>query len=342
MTKIKTIAVTILVAMTMSVSSAMAVPLPGVNIVTVPANSDAYVSIAFTPTAAATFAVNTVTGSGVTVSGTPLKAGAYNNIYYVRLTSGSGKGLWSTITSNTTNTLVFADTSFLGSISPGDTFNIYPHATLGNTFKDGLEGTLFKKSASSAIRSTEILFPDTTSAGINKAPTEKYYYFKLEWRKVGALASDNYNDKVIPPQQYFIIRNNNNANPLKFITHGIDMPITLAALVPTGSVKNDMASASGSPKILRLKDLNLGGTPAFKTSTSTAIRQDELKVFTNGPSGINRAPDVTYYYYNNAWRKVGALATDGFDGAILPPGAAMIIRKASGTPATNQWTEPLL
>jgi uncharacterized protein (TIGR02597 family) len=87
-----------------------------------------------------------------------------------------------------------------------------------------------------------------------------------------------------------------------------------------------------------LNNLNLGGTAAFVTSTSTlaAGRRDQLLVFSNASVGQNKAPATTYYYNGGIWKKNGAGNTD-FGTDIIPAGVGFIIRKYTGTGATANW-----
>lgn len=114
----------------------------GYNSVEVPANSDVLVSVPFNQTLVSTHTVDTKTAGGVTVTDT-LTVNAFANTFLVRFTSGNGKGLWSTISSNTANELVFQNTAILADVSVGDTFSVYPHQTLATVFPDGLQGKSF-------------------------------------------------------------------------------------------------------------------------------------------------------------------------------------------------------
>lgn len=312
----------------------------GYNSVEVPANSDVLVSVPFNQTLVSTHTVDTKTAGGVTVTDT-LTVNAFANTFLVRFTSGNGKGLWSTISSNTANELVFQNTAILADVSVGDTFSVYPHQTLATVFPDGLQGKSFLKSASLASRSTEILVPNTTSVGINKSASNTYYFFNNEWRRVGSAPTQNFNNTVLSPEGYFVLRNNS-TSVLKFITLGSVLRTELARFVPTESAQNDVPAVSGRPRKMRLAELGLGGTPAFATTTSLASRKDELQVFDNSAAGINKSAAATYFYFNNAWRKIGASPATSFNNELIDVGAAMVIRKASGVVGTAKWTQPPL
>lgn len=340
LTKIKVkVMATALMMLALTVQSVIAesINVVGYNRVDVAANTDVLVSVPFIQNSEGTFTVTAVTGTGVTVADT-LGVDAYAATYYVRFTSGAAKGRWSTITSNTVNDLVLENNTFLPDITIGDVFEIIPHLTLDKVFPDALEGRSFEKSASLFNRSTEVLIPNTASVGINKAASATYYYYNDEWRKVGAAPTISFNDVVVSPEEYFVIRNRSDKK-LTFVISGNVPAMTLVCDLPKETQKNDIAAVSGRPIAMKLSQLGLGGTAAFTTTTLLFNRQDELMVFDNDAAGINKAAAATYFYYDGAWRKVGASPTTSFDDELVSPGAALIIRKASGAAGTVTWTQ---
>ena len=308
----------------------------GFTKVTVPASSDVLVSVPFTAAPAATMTVTGKDGTSLTVGDT-LTANQYATTYYIRMTSGTAEGRWSTVTSNTTSTLVLTDTSFLSDVANGDTFKVFAHATLDGVFPAELKGRAYEASASLLARKTEVLVP-SSNPGINKSAGATYYYYNNAWRKVGASPAVNQGGTVLSPDSYFIVRNNGGTQ-LTFVSAGTVQAIALARVIPTDTSKNDVPAVTGRVTPVTLAQLGLGGTAAFQTSTSILTRKDELLVFDNGATGINKSAAATYFYYNGAWRKVGASPATSFDGEVLPAGAAVIIRKAAGTAGSSTWTQ---
>ena len=337
--KVKLYATTAVALLALAVHSANAEETVGYNHLVVPANTDVFLTAPFTQDAAGTFTVVAVTGSGVTVAG-PLNVDEFAGAFYVRFTSGGGNGLWSTVTGNTAMELTLQDPSILASVSAGDTFIVFPHETLETAFPDGMESVSYEASAALFNRSTEILVPDTSSVGINKSAAATYYYLNGDWRRVGSSPLVSFNDTILPPQQYFVHRNGSD-NELTFLTLGNVAAIPVARLLGTQAQDNDVAGGAGFPTKLTLADLNLGGTDAFVTTTVVFNRQDELLVFDNTSPGINKAAAATYFYFNGAWRRVGASPATSFDDEVLDPGSALLIRKAGGTPKTSTWSQPV-
>jgi uncharacterized protein (TIGR02597 family) len=318
----------------------------GFATIPVPANTDVVASVPFAKAALATFAVTTTTGTGITITGT-LPVDGYATVFYIRMTSGSANGRWSTISSNTASTFELVDTSFLGSVAAADTFVVVPHQTLAKVFPPELLGYSYSASTSSTVHTFEVLLPDS-AVGINKAPVETYYYRTVAgvaaWRKFGAAASANFDSTVLVPGSYFTLRNLN-ATPLTYLTSGETLTSRQQATgIKTEAVQNDIPVSTNNGVEVRLLDLNLGGTSAFLNSTSSTTHTDELLVFDNAATGFNKAPVKTYYYRqignNAAWRLFGDAAAADHSSDKIPAGAGILLRKGGGTPGSNDWVQP--
>lgn len=334
--KMKASAITAAMLLALTAQVVSAADAVGYNALTVPTNSDVLVSVPFTKDAVGSFAVSSVTADGVTVTNT-LTVNAYTNGYYVRFTSGGGAGLWSTISANGTGGFTLANTNALTGVTAGNTFKVYPHQTLATVFPDGMEGVSFKKSASSLNRSTEILVPNTTTVGLNKAASATYYYTSGQWRKVSG-GTVNCDNTVLSPQEYFVLRNKS-TNTLTYVASGNVEALAVGRSVSTQTAKNDIAAVSGRPIAMTLAELGLGGTVAFETSANSLNRKDELQVFNNSATGYNKGALATYYYTSGHWRKVGGGTTNYENERVITPGAALIIRKAAGIAGAAQWNQ---
>jgi uncharacterized protein (TIGR02597 family) len=66
----------------------------------------------------------------------------------------------------------------------------------------------------------------------------------------------------------------------------------------------------------------------FIASSSPGSRETEL-LFYNTNTGINRAPSSSYYFFNGAWRKVGASSSTSFDNTLIYPDTYFIQRNKS-------------
>ena len=317
-----------------AIASAGAADMVGWNKYTVQPNSDVLVTLPFTRNVAGTYAVTGKTASAINVAAT-LTTDQYKDVYYVRFTSGSAVGRWSTITTNSASALTLGDASFLGDVATGDTFNVYPHHTLSSVFPDSMEGVSFLKTPM-FVRNTEIIIPSTTGAAINRSGAEIYYFAGDRWTMVGGGFTNNSDDVVLSPQEYFIIRNNDASKTLTFVTTGKVEAAALARSVAREGTQNDVIACTGRPTQITLSELNLGGSAAFAT-TLGFIRSDELLVFDNSTVGKNKSASAIYFFQGDHWRKVGG-GLASFDNELLPAGAALVIRKAANAGTAVTWT----
>ena len=310
----------------------------GYNRITAPANSDVIVGVPFNQQAIGEYAVASVTGTGLTVAGSPWTAGAYNNLYYVRMTSGTADGRWATVSSNTANELVLADTSFLGDLAVGDTFALYPHQTLSKVFPDGLAGRSFIASTGSGfglqIKTRVLLW--TPTVGTNQSPAQTYYFHESgQWRTLAGANADN---TVIAPNAVMVVRNSEDRE-LEYVVQGSVHLDAQAQVLQTHASPDDTYTFTGRPVPVKLKELGLGGTPAFQSSTGSGfglVIKDKLLVFNNAATGTTKAPVATYYYHESGqWR---TLAGANADDVEIGPSAGMVIRKIAGTPGDDVWT----
>lgn len=71
---------------------------------------------------------------------------------------------------------------------------------------------------------------------------------------------------------------------------------------------------------------------SFIASTSSLSRQTEILIFDDTVTGTNRAASAIYFFYNSAWRKVGASIATSFDNTIIYPDSYFMQRnKAAAT-----------
>ncbi len=316
----------------------------GYNKIVVPKDADVIVSVPFVNKAEATFTVNGTGGNSVSVTG--LAADTFEaGTYVVRFTSGDATGFWSTISANPVGALTLEDTSFYAKIAIGDEFKVYKHQTLGQVFPDRLESLSFVSSVKHPTfpiietYKTQVLVFAGAPSGINKAPQATYFYYNNAWRKFGDLAT-NYDDTILRPDSYFIVRNENHDDQLIYLPDGIVSTVPVAKELVSG-LENDVL-VGGRAVPVKLRELGLGGTDAFEDSvkhpTFPIIETygDLLLVFSKTGSVLNRAPTATYFHYNGAWRKFGDLNTN-YDNAVIGASEGYIVRKSSQGSGSYIW-----
>lgn len=306
--------------------------------ISAPATTDTPISPVFARDTIWRSTVSSVSGAIITVSGTPnwttdsLAPGA--NTYYVRLTSGALKGHFLTITNNATGSVTVDGAGLdLTSLVAGDTLEIAPYWTLGTLYPAGDAGTKFIASSSPLARQTELLLFDASSTGINRAPSASYFFYNNAWRKVGASISSSFDNTVIFPDSFFIQRNKAAATTV--ILTGRVMPTFVSTILEgVASKQNDNYMGLAYPVDITLTRSGLASS-GFATSDSPLNITDRLLLFDPAQTGINRAPAATYYYYNSAWRKVGASVSTDYGSTVIPAGSGFIIRKATNGSSTT-------
>ncbi len=337
--KLKTGAIKAAAALQTAVLLAMAAhtagAVGGFNEIIVPADSDAMVSIPFTQTAIGAFTAGAVAGSVVTVSDT-LTADAYAPVdgfarYYVRITGGTGEGLWSTINANGTHSFTLANATVAAKISAGDTFIVYPHQTLASLFPAGHEGVSFISAGDEGINptATVVLIKDI-SVGTDKAAARvcvhqgQYGWLDGDFSSVDGL--------VLEPGTFVQIRNASAAQALDIFVSG-DVPDTkLASALITSTSDNDLYLVNPFPVDVRLDQLGLEN---WASSIDGTTFNGQVLLYDNAATGTDKSASVICYY------QIGDCWYDGdfnnANGLIIPAGMGVVLRDSSGVAGNGVW-----
>jgi uncharacterized protein (TIGR02597 family) len=329
----------------------------GATVVKVPANSDAVVSVPFVGKAIGSFTVSAKPGQDqLTLDTAP---GTLSGPHYVRVTGGSAKGLWATISSVAGTTVVLqGGNNVFADLAVGDTVVIFPHNTLADALPATKLGSAFLRSdlnpaTGNIIFATQvILWTDTP--GLDQAPTEKFVYLDLPQY---GLAAGWYTTSLAPaggtviaPDAAMVIRNPSD-KALYFTAGGlVDLNDHGKKLTQYTTTVDDVYTSTARPVARKLKDLGLGGTAAFVNSTldgsGNLVFGDQLIVFDNTAAGVNKAPTLKYIYLDlPAYGLAAGWYTTSFAPAgdvMVKPSTGMVIRKASANQqTTNTWTNTL-
>lgn len=270
-----------------TVSAAEAV---GYNVVTVPANSDVLVSVPFNNNVEASFTVDSVTGTGITVN-EALSADTYDSSYYIRVIDGAGEGLWSTITANGSGGLTIAD-DLSGYVANGDTFRVYAHHTLATVFPSGMYGVSY-------TNLTQVLIYENNLAAMsqNKAASKTAVYVAASGNWFGAGVNNN---SVLAPETQFIVRNTSGSE-LTLLNSGDVPDYNASMLIAAGG---DVVVGSGYPVDVSLNGSGLEG----------AFRQ--VLFFDNAQVSQNKAASKTAVYNAGSWFGTGASESIGASEAV--------------------------
>jgi uncharacterized protein (TIGR02597 family) len=311
----------------------------GINRVTLPGTSDSIVCASFARPDAAAGLVLGVSGNRVTFKGAPgwsdnqfVAGGAVTDSFYLLVGSGPKEGANYFITANDANSVtVDLEGDTLTGLAADHRLSIVPHWTLATLFPGGAG---VHASPSPGERRTEILFPNFNSTGINASASRTFYFWSGSWREVGQGMAVRDNE-IVFADNYFIVRHNF-PTATEWVSQGQVVPVRLVTWLGVNAAgKRDNYLGLERPVAVTLGASGLVASGAFAASPSPGNRTDELLVFDNGVARQNKSAAATYYYWNGAWRKVGAGSASFDDTPVFAPGQGFVIRKnaAASAPA---------
>ena len=343
----------------LSVGQTVSTPVVGFVKTTLAAGSDTVIAPQVLRPSELNSAVSGVSSTGsqatLTLSGTTLTANQFQydansqpKTYFALVTAGNLAGTYFMVASNTTSSItVNLDGLTVGS-SDVTSIEVRPCWTLATLFPAADANVSFTPSASAggAARRTTILFPNITGAGINRAPASTYFFNNAtgvqDWVATTATSTKAGNTAILPGT--YVIHRNTGGTPvaLSFTHSGSVMTQPLTTYVATDATKaNDTYVALPRPSDYTLAQLGLTDS-SFTQSTSKggAGRRDTLLVIPQTGSGINRAATSTYFKYLNDWYST-ASTTLATNNAVIPAGAAVIIRKVTSDGNDRTWTNSI-
>ncbi|MEJ0000342.1 MAG: TIGR02597 family protein [Verrucomicrobiota bacterium] len=323
-----------------------------------PSNSDTLVSLPFTLPPVFTGLVQSVAGNVITISGSPKftsnqfissTASAPPTTYVLVGPSGSStanpkEGCVYAITANDASTVTLdLNGDVITSIPAGSQITFIPYWTLGTVFPASSSPS-FTATTSTRSYKTQILLPNTSAQGTNIGYSDTYFYStvgtNVGWRLVGAPSTQDESNAILRPGSFFVVRNNNGAPTLPLVLLGTVLPGKFTSPLTTLATQGqDNALSLLRPISVTLNDTGLNNADgSFVATTSTRSIKDQLLVYDNATISQNKSSARTYYFYNGAWRLVGAPTTTDYGDTAIAPGSAITIRKAaSGTGLTDFW-----
>ena len=284
------------------------------------------------PSNTASFDLDGVTG---------LVSNFYKDKYYLRFTSGLLEGSFYQVDSNAADNVTLKLEGDNGAlIAANDEFVIYKFWTLDTLFPPATQTTVVGSTDPfQTLNYTLVYRHDEDLDGLSAAPTVAHYILNNDWYRVGGGLSGA---EVIWPDQYLIIRHNAAvATPTIYrpkgkvdVHHQFSVPLRT---LTTGPQDNHVAIPR--PLDLKLKDLGLIESGAFVSSANNFPfnRRDQLFVFDNTTSHINKSGSRIYFYNGSNWIKNGS----GFPNAdddIIKATEGIVIRKYKTTDgASSIW-----
>lgn len=243
------------------------VPASSDVVVTVPVNNDVQAELAVEPAG--------ISGSTIDVG---VDVSAYSGgSFYVRVMTGDGAGLWTTITSASGTVLTVEDADVLNFVADGDELRVYKHQTIGSVFKPELEGVMF-------ANGVQVLpFSNVGQVGLNQIAPPGITFFNGTW------LGGNGSATVLAPETRLIIRNN--AFPAKALTYAVagDAPDHPVAFLVRGGVSDDALIGTGYPVSIDVSDTGLG------------FQGRQLLGVDNTATGLNKLNSLSATFFSGSW-----------------------------------------
>ncbi len=260
--------------------------------------------------------------------------------FYIKFVCGNLEGAYFDIESNGAFSLeIEIGVSEAQSIKQGDEFIIVPHWTLNTLFPNG-KG-LYASTLAFAAGASKLMFFDSNTQGANFSVNKVYYYFKNAstegWRQSGNSGAGSMADVIVPPNEFFIFRNDGADKNSKISFSGVvDMcaqTLILKNLSLTEYQDNIIAFPSCTPLKLSQLGAECVKDDFFRPSRMSLNSAGGDTILAYSTSlGKNKSADILYYYNNGHWYRSGKVLADN---DVIPSNIA-IVRRIPRTQITAQ------
>jgi uncharacterized protein (TIGR02597 family) len=287
-------------------------------------------------------------GSLLTANAFQYVSGTQPKTYYALVTAGNLIGTYFTIVSNAVNTITISHDGLTPSSSDITAVECRPYWTLNTLFPPSDANVSFVPSAShlGGTRRTQIMIPDFSGSGINRAAARTFFYNNnvADWVSTSA-TSVKAGDTIIPPDQYLILRNTGGTPRVLTQTVAGSVVVSPFAtylsteIISTNNRTGQNDNYLGFPRATdyRLSQLGFTDNNFFQsTSKSGGGRRDTLLVYSTTGSGFNRAASKTYFRFSGSWYDTVNTLTPV--DPVIPAGSALCVRKFA---STNRFDSPL-
>lgn len=306
--------------------------------VTVNANSDLKAAITLTQTPTFTGSASSVTEGTVDVSGTI--GDVTTERHFALVTSGNLAGQWFEITTSTPNSFTVEEDLEAEGLAASDSLRVFPFWTLATLLPNG--GGLPVTTDPSDIQGF-VLTNDPSATGTNLPTSGTFFYLDngsiTGWFDGGGVPADDF---PLSPDTYITLRNLSDSTA--------DVVVTGA--VPTSPIGSKILSRSAGEQDNQVPnpypaELTLGASQLFEDGVVRATTDpnsvlDFILVYPSTADGLNPATTSTYFYFDNG--TISGYFDGGgnpADSAIIPAGAAVVIRRGVGLDEISNWTPPV-
>jgi uncharacterized protein (TIGR02597 family) len=190
-----------------------------------------------------------------------------------------------------------------------------------------------------------VLLNDPTFQGVHLAAASAYFYHAGPDLPAGWYNNDGsfeLADNVLVSPEASIVINNSTATVSKVVTVG-SVPVVKQANTIVSRVAGDQDNLvyNPYPAAITLGASNLASSGAIRPSSDITSPGDLLFVYSATTSGFNPGAASAYFYHAGPDLPAGWYNNDGSfeaaDSVSLPPGVAIVVRKAAGSSTAVEW-----
>jgi uncharacterized protein (TIGR02597 family) len=251
--------------------------------------------------------------------------------YFAMVTSGNLTGTGFLVVSNGTGDISVALDGLTATTPDITGIEVRSLWTLNTLFPAADANVSFTPSigTTGGTRRTQILLPNFTGTGINRAPAGTFFYNSAlnDWVSTTSVAVKAGDTPIVPSQ--YLIHRNTGGTPVNLNSNLVGSVLTKPGAIYLATMTtsaNDNLVALARPTDYLLSEIGFNDANFVQSfGTTGGTRRDTVIVYGTTGSGINRAPLKTYFKIAGTWRDTTA-ATIPVD-PIIPAGSAVIVRK---------------
>jgi len=271
------------------------------------------------------------TGAAFTSNSFQYVATTQPKTYYANVTSGNLTGTGFLVVSNGTGDITVALDGLTATSADVTGIEVRPLWTLNTLFPSSDANVSFTPSIGSnaSTRRTQLVMPNFTGTGINRAASAVYFYNPTLSDWVATTATGvKAGDTLLLPSQYLIHRNTG-GTPVDLSPTVVGAVFSTPGALYLGTLSNganDNPVGLPRPTDYLLSECGFTDSNFIQsTGLNAATRRDTILVYSTTGSGVNRSASKVYFKYLNTWRDTTLTAT-AVD-PVIPAGSAVIVRK---------------
>jgi len=251
--------------------------------------------------------------------------------YFASVTSGNLTGTGFLVVSNGAGDITIALDGLTAASADITGIEVRPLWTLNTLFPSSDANVTFTPSTgvNAATRRTQLVMPNFTGTGINRAASAVYFYNPAvsDWVLTTATGVKAGDTPLLPSQ--YLIHRNTGGTPVDLSATVVGSVFSKPGALYLGTLSggsNDNPVGLPRPTDYLLSECGFTDSNFVQsTGVNAATRRDTVLVYSTTGIGINRATSKVYFKYLNTWRDTTATGTPV--DPVIPAGSAIVVRK---------------